>query len=129
MVSAVVMHVMPYLSNIGITRAKSSLIASAIPLTSICGRLGLGWLGDKVGKRRLMAGGFAMMGAGLLCFGLVAPGSSWILVTFLLFWYWLWRQQHIEGIYHKGILWQRRFRSYIRLGGRCHDVGQHFGRT
>lgn len=85
MLSAVVMHVIPYLSSIGITRAKSSLIASAIPLTSISGRLGLGWLGDKVDKRRLMAGGFAMMGAGLLCFGLVAHGSGWMLVIFLLF--------------------------------------------
>ncbi|MFO7772495.1 MAG: MFS transporter [Dehalococcoidia bacterium] len=84
MVSAVITHVMPYLSSIGVTRASSSLIASAIPLTSIGGRLGLGWLGDKVDKRWLMAGAFALTGLGLLCFGLASPEALWLLVPFLI---------------------------------------------
>ena len=84
MVNAVITHVMPYLSSIGITRAKSSLIASAIPLTSIGGRLGFGWLGDKTDKKRLMAGASAMTGVGLLCFGLASSGTLWLLVPFLI---------------------------------------------
>jgi len=47
-VSAVVTHVMPYLSSIGIARITSGFIASAIPLLSITGRLGFGWPGDTV---------------------------------------------------------------------------------
>jgi sugar phosphate permease len=82
--SAVVTHVMPYLSSIGITRAMSSLIAMALPLASIGGRLGLGWLGDKVDKRRVAAGAFAMMSVGLLCFGFVSAGDTWLLVPFLI---------------------------------------------
>ena len=52
-VSAVITHVMPYLSSIGIARATSSLMAGAIPLFSISGRLGFGWLGDKLDKRQI----------------------------------------------------------------------------
>ena len=50
-VSATITHVMPYLSSIDITRSTSSLIATAIPLVSIVGRLALGWLGDRFHRR------------------------------------------------------------------------------
>jgi len=84
MVSAVITHVMPYLSSIGIARAISSLVASAIPLLSIGGRLGFGWLGDKVDKRQIMADSFAMMGLGLLCFEYASTGWTWLLVSFII---------------------------------------------
>jgi len=82
--SAVITHVMPYLSSIGITRAQSSLITSAIPLVSIGGRLGLGWLGDKVDKRRVMAAAFAMIAVGLLCFAFASFEAIWLFVPFLI---------------------------------------------
>jgi len=82
--SAVITHVMPYLSSIGFTRAISSLVAAGIPVASIGGRLGLGWLGDKVDKRRVAAGAFAMMSVGLLCFGFISAGDTWLLVPFLI---------------------------------------------
>lgn len=84
LLSAVVTHVMPYLSSIGVARAKSSLIAMAIPLTSIGGRLGLGWLGDRLDKRRVIAGALAMMCGGLLCFGFASSEAIWLLVPFLI---------------------------------------------
>jgi OFA family oxalate/formate antiporter-like MFS transporter len=75
---------MPYLTSIGFTRAIASLVAAGIPLASIAGRLGLGWLGDKVDKRRVAAGAFAMMSLGLLCFGFISAGDTWLLVPFLI---------------------------------------------
>jgi len=83
-VSAVVTHIMPYLSTIEISRAKSGLIASLLSLVSISGRLGLGWLGDRVNKTWLMTTAFAMMAAGLLCFGFASPGRTWLLIPFLI---------------------------------------------
>ena len=83
-VSTITAHVMPYLSSISISRAKSALIASAIPLVSIGGRIGLGWLGDRIDKRRLIAGAFAMMCGGLLCFGFVSPEANWLFIPFLI---------------------------------------------
>jgi MFS family permease len=78
--NAVITHVMPYLSSIGFTRSFSSLMASAIPLISIVGRLGFGWLGDKFDKRRIASIGFVLAGLGLLSFGYVATGGAWMLV-------------------------------------------------
>jgi OFA family oxalate/formate antiporter-like MFS transporter len=82
--NAVVTHVMPYLSSIGFTRSFSSLMASAIPATSIVGRLGFGWLGDKFDKRRIAALGFVLTSLGLLSFGYVATGGAWMLVPSLV---------------------------------------------
>jgi len=83
-VFAVITHVMPYLSSIGVTRSMSSLVASATPLTSVVGRLGLGWMADKLDRKRVLAGAFAMMGLGILCFGCASTAGTWLLVPFVI---------------------------------------------
>ena len=45
-------HIMPYLSNIGITRSISSLVALLLPVVSVVGRLGSGWLIGKFGSKK-----------------------------------------------------------------------------
>ena len=84
-VAAVVTHVMPYLSSIGIVRSRSSFVATVIPLMSVAGRLGFGWLGDRYNRRRIAATAFALMASGLLCFEYTATVSPWLLVPFLVF--------------------------------------------
>jgi len=84
MVNAVVVHVMPYLNSIGFDLTTSSLVASAIPLMTIGGRVGFGWLGDKLNKRLIFASAFLMMGLGLLCFEYVASTGTWVLWLFLI---------------------------------------------
>ena len=84
LITAVVTHVMPYLSSINIARSESSLIATAIPIASIGGRLGLGWLGDRLNKRVVTAVSFTVMGFGLVCFGYAASTGIWVLVPFLI---------------------------------------------
>lgn len=83
-VNAIVTHVMPYLSSLGIERSLSSLIAMAIPVVSISGRLGLGWLGDKYDKRIVAAVCFAIMGLGIFFFGYTSVAGTGILVPFLI---------------------------------------------
>ena len=83
--STAITHVMPYLSSIGLARSTSSLVATAAPLASIGGRIGLGWLGDKLDRRLVSAGSFALIGLGLLCFGLSPITSAWLLLPFALF--------------------------------------------
>jgi MFS family permease len=84
MVSAVVTHVMPCLTSIHISRANSSLIASSLSLVSIVGRLGLGWLGDRFDKRRVMGIAFAMMCGALVCFGFASTTVVLLLTPFLI---------------------------------------------
>lgn len=82
--SAVVTHVMPYLTSVGISRSVSSLAAGALALASIGGRLGFGWLGDKLDNRRVAAAGFALMALGLLSFGWLITGWTWLLLPFIV---------------------------------------------
>jgi MFS family permease len=81
-VTAVVVHLMPYLSNLGIPRATSGAVAAALPLVSIAGRFGFGWWGDRFDKRIVMATTFFMMSAGALAFCYVH--SAGVLLLFLL---------------------------------------------
>lgn len=83
-VSAVVTHVMPYLSSVGIARSFSSLVASAIPVASIGGRLGFGWFGDRFDKRLVAAASFILMGLGMLFFSYVSAGWTLLLLPFLV---------------------------------------------
>jgi MFS family permease len=81
-VTAVVIHMMPYLSSLGIPRATSGAVAAALPLVSIAGRFGFGWWGDRFDKRIVMATTFFMMSAGAFAFCYVH--SIGVLLLFLL---------------------------------------------
>ena len=83
-IGAVITHVMPYLSSIGLPRSTASMIAMAIPLCSVVGRLGMGWIADRVDRRKVAVVGFAMMCLGLICFEYAATVGTWLLVPFLL---------------------------------------------
>ncbi len=84
-VMAVITHVMPYLTSVNIGRSVSGVVAMAIPLVSIAGRLSVGWLGDKFDKRWVTASAFVLMILGLICFEYASAGRSWLLVPFLIF--------------------------------------------
>ncbi|MCJ7594793.1 MAG: MFS transporter [Desulfobacterales bacterium] len=84
-INAVVVHVMPYLSSIDLPRTASSLVASAVPIASICGRMSFGWLGDRMNRKRLTVTAFFLTSAGMASFGGVANGKLWLLVPFLVF--------------------------------------------
>ncbi|MBN2568197.1 MAG: MFS transporter [Deltaproteobacteria bacterium] len=64
--SAVVLHIMPYLSSLGMNRYLTGMIAAALPLCSIVGRISFGWLGDIHDKRYIMALSYGLMSIGML---------------------------------------------------------------
>ncbi|MCL0036212.1 MFS transporter [Dehalococcoidia bacterium] len=81
-VGAVILHVMPYLTSLGLASGSAVLVATFIPLLSIVGRLGFGWLGDVFSKKYVLALTAAFQTAGLLAF-YYAP-SLWALIIFLI---------------------------------------------
>jgi sugar phosphate permease len=85
MVNAVTTHMLPYLSSIGISRTTASLVASAVPLTSVLGRFGFGWSSDRIQQRWIMAFGYALMGIGMLFFTLSAKAGIFFLIPSILF--------------------------------------------
>jgi sugar phosphate permease len=86
--SAIMTHIMPYLSSVGMSRSNAALVATSIPLFSILGRVGFGWFGDMFDKRYVMAGVYFLAGLGLLAFSYVQ--TKWLIFPFLilypLFW-------------------------------------------
>ncbi len=81
--TAVVIHIMPYLSGIGIPRASAAFVAAAIPLISLIGRFAFGWLGDVFNKRYLMAVTYCLTGIGVLA---LSFASAWLAIfVFLIF--------------------------------------------
>ena len=83
-VGTLILHVMPYLSTVGVLRSTSSLVAMAVPLLSIPGRLCSGWLADRFNKKRVAAIFFAFTVLGLLCLSYVSSEATWILVPFVI---------------------------------------------
>ncbi len=83
-IGAVVTHMMPYLSSLGIARSVSSVIALLLPVSSIPGRLSSGWLADKFGSKRVFAVSFVLMTAGLFPFASITTGRVWLLVPFII---------------------------------------------
>jgi sugar phosphate permease len=81
---AVLTHVMPYLSSIGIPRWTSGWVVMAIQFFSIAGRTSCGWFGDRFDKRRVTAFGMALQGIGMLLFNYVDIAGTWLLVTFII---------------------------------------------
>ena len=82
-VGTLITHIMPYLSSVGVPRSTAGFISAGIPLCSIIGRFGFGWLGDFYDKRRMIAVGFGLICLGLLFF--LKINSTWmVILVFLL---------------------------------------------
>jgi MFS family permease len=84
LISSVVTHIMPYLSSIGVDRIRAGFVAMILPIMSVGGRLGFGWLGDKFDRRRVVAIAFGLVTIGLFCFGYAPSAGLWLLMPFLL---------------------------------------------
>ncbi len=59
-------------------------MALVLPVVSVGGRLGVGLIRNRLDERRVYAVAFALMTIGMLCFGYVAGGVTWLLVPFVI---------------------------------------------
>jgi sugar phosphate permease len=81
--TAVVIHIMPYLSSIGVPRASAALVAAAVPLISLIGRFGFGWLADTFDKRYLMAITYLLTGMGMIALSFAS--TTVVIFIFVIF--------------------------------------------
>ena len=79
---AVVTHIMPYLSSVGMPRATAGMVAAAVPLIGIIGRFGFGWLGDIYNKKHVMAVTVGLMILGMLALSFMH--LRWCIIPFLI---------------------------------------------
>jgi MFS family permease len=80
--SALFVHVMPFLESIGISREKASLVVTFTILLSVVGRVGLGWLSDYMNKRFVFCVALGLQVIGMLFFANIR--SFWHIVVFLI---------------------------------------------
>jgi MFS family permease len=79
---AVIIHIMPYLSSIGMSTASAAFVATSIPILSIIGRLGFGWLSDIFDTKYVLAIVHFLFGMGILAFAYIHV--KWLMFPFLL---------------------------------------------
>lgn len=70
--TSVVVHIMPFLSQMGMPRGRAGFMAASIPLISIGGRFLFGWLGDRYDTAKVTAFAFFVMAAGIAALAFVS---------------------------------------------------------
>jgi MFS family permease len=80
--SAVIVHQIPYLVSIGISRQTAGFLVVVLSLSNVAGRLGFGWLGEFMDKRRCFVIATLIKAAGVLGFAL--SGTIWQFIPSLI---------------------------------------------
>ncbi|MEJ2690752.1 MAG: MFS transporter [Deltaproteobacteria bacterium] len=83
-VSAITTHIMPFFRTVGFARTQSGLIISAVPLMGIFGRVGFGWLGDRIDRIKVATLALALSGLGVFIFMYVTADRPWVIILFIL---------------------------------------------
>jgi len=82
--AALITHIMPHLTSIGISTTNASLAAGGIALLGMLGRIGFGWLGDRYDKRFVVASAFIVTICGMLLLNLISGLGMWLLLPAVL---------------------------------------------
>lgn len=83
-VSAVMVHIVPYLESVGIPTTMAAATVTGITLSSLIGRLGFGLIGDFANKRHLITIGIVLQTIGVFALSFVHMDRLWLIVPFLL---------------------------------------------
>ena len=111
--SALITHVMPYLSSLGVPRTQAALVTTAMTVFSIVGRLLFGWLGDIFNKYSVMALVYLLAGISLLAFA-HAQTTGFIFI-FLIFFPLSWGAQPLRGAIIREYFGRLSFGSIVGL--------------
>ena len=81
---AVTTNIMPYLTTIGIDRQTSSFLLIGLVIGGLTGRLGFGWLGDRLNKRYVAITGIILVALNLLLFVYIVPVAGWMILPAII---------------------------------------------
>ncbi len=76
--TAVLVHQIPYLVSVGITRQTAGLLIVILSVSNAIGRLLIGYLGDKIEKRYCFAASVSLHAVGVLSFALSSTTGQFI---------------------------------------------------
>ncbi|KPK22150.1 MAG: hypothetical protein AMJ76_00575 [Dehalococcoidia bacterium SM23_28_1] len=80
---SVIAHQVAFLEeSVGLSSLTASAAQMGVPVVSLAGRLGFGWLADYVDKRKLLAAAYLLIGVGVLLLATVQ--SAWQVPLYLI---------------------------------------------
>jgi OFA family oxalate/formate antiporter-like MFS transporter len=80
--TAIIVHQVVYVTEAtGLSDEQAAVVAMMMPIVSLAGRLGFGWLADYREKRQVLAASYMLLGLGILL--LAAAQQPWQLFFFL----------------------------------------------
>jgi len=123
--TALITHIIPYLSSVGISRTQATAVASAIPLLSIGARLLFGWMGDRFNKFHIMALLYFLGGGSILMFAYV--DREWLLVPFLVLFPLSWGAPPLQGAILRECFGRLSLGSILGTMGSLITVARIFG--
>ena len=82
--STIVVHLMPYLTSVGLERTYAGMITMLVPLFSLASRIPFGLMMDKFPKKYVMALSIGLISIGAFLFWLIDGSSVWLMVLFAI---------------------------------------------
>lgn len=83
-ISSVLVHALPFLDDVGISRTTAGFTIAAVTITSVVGRVGFGWLADSFNKRYLLVVAVILQASGVLVF-MQVTSVVWLIPFVILY--------------------------------------------
>jgi MFS family permease len=83
--SALMLHIMPYLTSLEIDRGTASMITMLLSVVGIPSRFAMGWLCDIFRRNYVAAISLASTSIGLFLFSIIRSDSIWAIIGFIAF--------------------------------------------
>ena len=77
-------HFITHLRFTGFTAPSAAVIVTIYGAVQVFGRLACGWIGDKVGRHRLLMFSFVLMGIGWVAISMITPSALWAVGLYYL---------------------------------------------
>ena len=85
-ISAIQVYETPFMQSVGYSRQSAALLLTAIPLSTISGRLGFGYLADYWDKKKAAAIALVLQSIAVIILAFFDASRIWLVPLFLVFW-------------------------------------------
>jgi sugar phosphate permease len=124
---ALLTHIIPYLSSLGVLRSRAALVATSITVLSIIGRLVFGWLGDNFNKYNVLALAYFLSGVSFLLFAYAQ--MAWSILLFLILFPLSWGAPPLRGAILREYFGRASLGSILGIMGAIGTVARILGPT
>lgn len=85
-ISAIQVYETPFMQSVGYSRRAAALLLTVIPLSTIVGRLGFGYIADYWDKRKAAAIALFLQSIAVIILAFFDSSRVWLIPLFLIFW-------------------------------------------